>query len=1217
MPNSFRRACYVAVIISAFFTFALSPRATAQTPQISSISPSSGPPGTRIVISGTGFGTSQEAGSVMFEGAYLPAGVLSWSDSQITAFAPNDAATGPVTVSVAEMSSNGVNFTVTSPPNISGLSPNTGATGQVITITGSGFGPSQQGGTVHFNGAVASPSSWSDASIQVQVPANATSGNVVVIASGVGSNSAAFTVLPGITKLLPTSGAPGAAVTIAGHDFGWNQPSGNPANFNGTPAPVTSWGPSAVVVTVPAGATTGDVILNIDGVATNGVRFTVLPIPTIGNVSPDTGAAGTQVTITGSGFGATRGSGSVRLGSTYGLVTAWSDTQVVASVATGAKSGTAQITQSSVSSNAVAFNVITPVVTGVNPGSGAGGTTVTISGTGFGAAQGNGNVWLGTTYGVISTWSETQIVATVASSSRSGTVKVLQNGVWSDPLQFDVVGSPPTTTISPSMMNVVVAESRAIQALDSNGAVVSGLTWASSDTAIVSLSTDDPPILTALAAGHATISAGDGVADVIVHPIPTPENPALPPGTILWSVPGDVSQILPAVPSSNGVADVFAVGSSGNVQAVNSDGIVAWTAALGTQSRKTPDFQGGLVIADNSQTIERVDGRTSQTRWVYTSTYPCSSSSSSNITDCSADGYIPVAVHTDGTVFTIDGDKVVGLDPATGSAKFNVQLEHSTDLDHCIGSSFNCPFGDGRSSDDFPTIGQLIVAGDGYAYVPYFFEVSEWTIGPYWCDEFSTDDVHFRVLRVGPNGDYSKITVRDWHEWGLDSCWDHFWGASGAVPVDYPSPPGLPAYHFGALITNADNGVLLSWVERPLDSVGDEFSGDPDNNRLTAISASGITSDVSVRQDPFDDTFWVIRPVLQKGDGSYFGTLTHLDGNLNILEQTLMTLDQSGSTTTIATGNYEPVMATADGGVIAKTPDGTAVAFGTNQAPTGLPNLFTQTWKGNTYQQGSLDRVSADPILMAASFWAYAGANPSHTASASRPWYFILVWQNDFSFELSSGSYDPGPVDITQSAGVIKSAALKELQDAYSTTPATVIAVEGTSGTGDHRAIVLNHQTLLSGPNCGATNPNVPHPTESQVDYILNMKEAQDAYHIVINSAQDEISALHRLDLMQAIGRGIGFTAAHEIAHHFLFSCCTMDADPLNPSVQNPNPEQLDPDARGAFNATGCSGSLDPSPWTGYWPSPKIDLHWERPALDALGQCLSNGWHNYQGSCHN
>src|SRR5262249_46450073 len=152
------------------------------------------------------------------------------------------------------------------PPNISGLSPSTGSAGQVVTISGSGFGATQQAGTVHFNGASTSPTSWSDTSIQVPVPSNASSGNVVVTVWSVNSNSVSFTVLPGITKLSPSSGASGAAVTIVGHDFGWNQPSGNPVNFNGTPASVTSWGPNAIAATVPAGATTGNVTVTIGGV---------------------------------------------------------------------------------------------------------------------------------------------------------------------------------------------------------------------------------------------------------------------------------------------------------------------------------------------------------------------------------------------------------------------------------------------------------------------------------------------------------------------------------------------------------------------------------------------------------------------------------------------------------------------------------------------------------------------------------------------------------------------------------------------------------------------------------------------------------------------------------------------------------------------------------------------------------------------------------------
>ena len=54
---------------------------------------------------------------------------------------------------------------------------------------------------------------------------------------------------------------------------------------------------------------------------------------------------------------------------------------------------------------------------------------------------------------------------------------------------------------------------------ESGLASVRGLTWASSDPTIVSLSTNDPPILTALAAGHVTITAGTGSADVTVSTV--------------------------------------------------------------------------------------------------------------------------------------------------------------------------------------------------------------------------------------------------------------------------------------------------------------------------------------------------------------------------------------------------------------------------------------------------------------------------------------------------------------------------------------------------------------------------------------------------------------------------------------------------------------------------------------------------------------------------
>jgi hypothetical protein len=160
------------------------------------------------------------------------------------------------------------------------------------------------------------------------------------------------------------------------------------------------------------------------------------------------------------------------------------------------------------------------------------------------------------------------------------------------------------------------------------------LTWATTDPTVVSLSTDDPPVLTALAAGHATITAGTGSADVTVSV------GALPIGTVIWSNPGNgsgVTSIMPAVPSPTGVADVFAFQADGTVAAITADGTIAWTANVsqaeqynedqGTYSfslipgRIVPDFQGGMVVVTNTDgatcdpchfSIAKLDGTTGQ-----------------------------------------------------------------------------------------------------------------------------------------------------------------------------------------------------------------------------------------------------------------------------------------------------------------------------------------------------------------------------------------------------------------------------------------------------------------------------------------------------------------------------------------------------------------------------------------------------------------------------
>jgi hypothetical protein len=163
--------------------------------------------------------------------------------------------------------------------SIANVSPTSGAVGSTVTITGANFGAAQGTSTLTFNGTAAAPTSWSAASIVAPVPAGATTGNVVVTVGGVASNGVNFTVIPAvlapsITSLNPTSGAVGAAVSVAGANFGATQGTST-VTFNGTAATPTSWTATSIVVPVPAGATTGNVVVTVGGLASNGVNFTV------------------------------------------------------------------------------------------------------------------------------------------------------------------------------------------------------------------------------------------------------------------------------------------------------------------------------------------------------------------------------------------------------------------------------------------------------------------------------------------------------------------------------------------------------------------------------------------------------------------------------------------------------------------------------------------------------------------------------------------------------------------------------------------------------------------------------------------------------------------------------------------------------------------------------------------------------------------------------
>src|SRR6267143_5059358 len=97
-------------------------------------------------------------------------------------------------------------------------------------------------------------------------------------------------------------------MTITGTNFG--QTVGTISSFvtfNGTQGRSTNWSDTSITIPVPQGASTGNVVVFVGGVASNGVPFTVTPPPSITSLNPTSGPVGTSVTISGANFGPTVG----------------------------------------------------------------------------------------------------------------------------------------------------------------------------------------------------------------------------------------------------------------------------------------------------------------------------------------------------------------------------------------------------------------------------------------------------------------------------------------------------------------------------------------------------------------------------------------------------------------------------------------------------------------------------------------------------------------------------------------------------------------------------------------------------------------------------------------------------------------------------------------------------------------------------------------------
>jgi hypothetical protein len=422
------------VLLSAAVLFggtALSAHAGTTSVELSSRSAT---PGATLSLSGKGFGTfkSVQGNKVTVNG--LPALVQRWEPDLIEVKVPFKATTGPVEILAGKKTISAGTLTVVQ-PQIDRITPTEAERGTMLQITGRNFGvtagardPNTMFGVndVMVGGVVVRPRRWKDDKIEVEIPANAVSGDVIVrLASSdplpdgsccapveyVASNAVPLSLIPSI-RVDPVSGPMGTKVVLFGEGFGNGKGQDDAVLIGGQPTTIAQWKDDAIVVHVPLGAQSGPLVLKRQGRERTVAQFTV-HVPKATTISPASAPIGTLLRINGEHFGfysesgATpynfmdfnKGENRVEIGGVPAVIYRWNDDRIDVWVPYSAKSGNVVIYRSAtkpnpdgsccaergvVTADAGEFTLVTPVIESYDPKSAGLDATVTIKGKGFG-----------------------------------------------------------------------------------------------------------------------------------------------------------------------------------------------------------------------------------------------------------------------------------------------------------------------------------------------------------------------------------------------------------------------------------------------------------------------------------------------------------------------------------------------------------------------------------------------------------------------------------------------------------------------------------------------------------------------------------------------------------------------------------------------------------------------------------------------------------------
>jgi hypothetical protein len=286
-------------------------------------------------------------------------------------------------------------------------------------------------------------------------------------------DSVTVTPTPSVSTVSPGMGPIGTAVTITGTNFGTTQGTSN-VWFNGVPATsITSWTSSQIVAIVPVAATsgTGLVTVTVNNIPSEGSSYFTVINPIITSLVPPSGEVGGTIAVNGSGFGASQ-NGVVSINGVTATVQSWSDALVQVTVPS-TTTGPLTVSNDGVISNSQTFTVSSAVaITSISPSSGMVATPVTINGTGFGASQSNSVVEFGGATATATSWTNSQIIASVPANAVTGAVTVTVAGITATGPTFTVsFGMTLTSSANPSTVNIPVTFTANVTPLAATGTV--------------------------------------------------------------------------------------------------------------------------------------------------------------------------------------------------------------------------------------------------------------------------------------------------------------------------------------------------------------------------------------------------------------------------------------------------------------------------------------------------------------------------------------------------------------------------------------------------------------------------------------------------------------------------------------------------------------------------------------------------------------------------